>query len=166
MKKIFAILLAALTLLALASCGGGISDVVDSTPRRPGGTTPAVTTPVVTDPVRDSYYAEMDEIRAFENVYLEIDLNGATYVITDEDTASTLLFGITAVDLRRVEKAGNTELTVRVYRDGALERTVHYPYVTVSDPNSGKDVVYHAYISGISAELYVLDILEIDGIID
>lgn len=161
MKKLIAIL-ALILILTLASCGGGISDVVDGT----RATTPAATTPVETDPVRDSYYEEMEEIRVFEDVYLEILYNGQTYTVTDEDTASSILFVITSVGLVRTEEDTETAMTVRIYRDGIPERDIHYPLVEVTDEETGETKTYLAYVNGYTADQAIAAILRDDGLIE
>ena len=161
MKKIIAVLFLAASLTVLSACGG-ISDVVDGT--TPSGN-PAETTPVVTDPVRDSYYEDLEEIRVFDNVYLEITYGGKIYTITDTDTASTILFAITAVQLTKTDKPAENTMQIRVYRNGAAEYEVQYPYVEVTDPDSGKAMTYYASINDWSADAAILDVLRVDGVI-
>jgi hypothetical protein len=168
MKRIIAALLMLSTLTALAACGG-VSDTVE----RPLGTTPGespvpvVTTPVPTepDPVRDGYYEEIENVFVYDDVYLVITHGENSYTVIDPDTVSTLLHAASAAVLEEVEKKGDTVLTIRIYRKGVVDREIHYPYVELDDPDSRKDKVYHATISGWSAEAYVLDILRIDGIL-
>ena len=168
MKRIIAVLLMLSTLVTLVACGG-VSDTVD----RPQGTTPGenpmpvATTPAPTepDPVRDGYYEEIEQVFVYDDVYLVITHGKNSYVVTDPDTVSTLLHAASAAVLEEVEKKGDTVLTIRIYRKGVVDREIHYPYIELDDPDSRKDKIYHATISGWSAEAYVLDILRIDGII-
>ena len=165
MKKTTAILLTVCTIAVLLVSCGGISDVLDSglvTTPRDESTLGA--TEAVTDPVRDSYYEEIEEIRVFENVIVEIDYDGQTYVITNEDTASTILLAVTSIQMREA-KAEENPVTVRIYRAGSLDYEVSYPFVSVPD-ESGKEKIYRAYINGFSADLVILDILEVDGYFD
>ena len=165
MKKITVLILTVFVMMAILVSCGGISDVVSgglvTTPRDEStlGATEAVT-----DPVRDGYYEEIEEVRVFENVTVEIDYDGNTYVITDEDTASTILFAVTSIQMRETEADENV-MTVRIYRGESVDYEVSYPFISVPD-ESGKEKVYRAYINGFSADIVILDLLEVDGYLD
>ena len=168
MKKIIAILLLLSTLFALVACGG-VSDKVErpvGTPGdgtvRPQSTTPAPTEP---DPVRDNYYEEMGNVSVYDDVYMVITHGDTSYTVTEADTVSTLLIAISSAVLLEVETIEENVLSIRIYRRGVEERDISYPYIKLDDPNSRKDKIYRATISGWSAEAYVLDILRIDGIL-